>query len=261
MLSDSFEVSTSNFDLFSPGDFYHSAKRATIQPNHSRVCKVFLSMHEEAEQNARLRSRRSSTTSTAESTTELRSKLSRWCTLLAVTSITSAVTSFAVTSISVATTAATSTERLALALALPTHHATRRSVRSLLLDMRCGDNFSGKMEPFAEIVKTLRSESVVVVLPRELSLDVAAGGERLAGLDDEEILSVNVVVLWEVVILLCNEHTLTEEVLVDLLSVCLGNKPGNDQQFLSSSATYFLTSWRLVAGTLLRPGTRWKFAS
>jgi hypothetical protein len=59
-----------------------------------------------------------------------------------------------------------------------------------------------------------------------LSLDIAAGGKRLAGLDDEEVLGVNVVVLWEVVILLCDEDTLTEEVLVDLLAVCLWNKPG-----------------------------------
>jgi len=59
-----------------------------------------------------------------------------------------------------------------------------------------------------------------------VSLDVTTGGEGLAGLDDVEVLGVDVVVLWEVVVLLCNEHTLTEEVLVDLLSVCLGNKPG-----------------------------------
>lgn len=58
-----------------------------------------------------------------------------------------------------------------------------------------------------------------------MSLDVATGSERLAGLDNVEVLGVNVVVLWEVVVLLCDEHTLTEEVLVDLLSVCLGNKP------------------------------------
>jgi len=43
MLSDSFEVSTSTFDLCTPGDCYHSTKRANVQPNHSRTCKVFLS--------------------------------------------------------------------------------------------------------------------------------------------------------------------------------------------------------------------------
>jgi hypothetical protein len=58
-----------------------------------------------------------------------------------------------------------------------------------------------------------------------LGLDVAAGSERLAGLDNVKVLGINIVVLWEVVVLLCDEHALTEEVLVDLLSVCLGNKP------------------------------------
>ena len=48
----------------------------------------------------------------------------------------------------------------------------------------------------------------------------------MARLDDVEVLGVNVVVLWEVVILLCDEDTLTEEVLVDLLAICLWNKPG-----------------------------------
>lgn len=47
----------------------------------------------------------------------------------------------------------------------------------------------------------------------------------MAGLDNVEVLGVNVVVFWEVIVLLCDEHTLAEEVLVDLLSVCLGNKP------------------------------------
>jgi hypothetical protein len=160
---------------------------------------------------------------------QLRSKLSRWCALLALAaSITSAVTSLAITSISVTTTAATSTERLALALTLTTHHAARRSVGSLLLDVRSRDDLSGKVKPFAEVVETLWSESVVVVLPRELSLDIAAGSEGLAGLDDIEVLGVNVVVLGEVVVLLRHEHTLTEEVLVNLFSVCLGNKPDDD---------------------------------
>ena len=98
-------------------------------------------------------------------------------------------------------------------------------MRSLLLDVRSWDDLSGEMKPFAEVVETLRGESVVVVLPRELSLDVTTGGERLAGLDDEKVLGVNVVVLWEVVVLLRDKHTLTEEVLVDLLSVGLGDKP------------------------------------
>lgn len=104
----------------------------------------------------------------------------------------------------------------------------------------------------------LRGEGVVVVLPRELGLDVAAGVEGLAGLDHVEVLGVNFAVLGKVEVLLSHEHTLcinglqsaliissrnihsapecppsresrshtTEEVLVDLLAVFLGDKPG-----------------------------------
>lgn len=96
---------------------------------------------------------------------------------------------------------------------------------SLLLDVSGRNDFSGKVKPFAKVVQTLGSESVVVVLPGELSLDVAAGSEGLAGLDDVEVLRVNVVVLREVVVLLGDEDTLTEEVLVDLLAICLWDKP------------------------------------
>jgi hypothetical protein len=51
----------------------------------------------------------------------------------------------------------------------------------------------------------------------------------LTGFDNVEILGVDVVVLWEVVVFLCDEYTLTEEVLVDLLSVCLWNQPREEK--------------------------------
>jgi hypothetical protein len=98
-------------------------------------------------------------------------------------------------------------------------------VRSLLLDVSRGDNLSGKVEPFAEVVETFGCESIVVILPRELGLDIATGSKRLAGLDNVEILGIDVVVLWEIVVFLRDEYTLAEEVLVDLLSVCLWNQP------------------------------------
>lgn len=50
----------------------------------------------------------------------------------------------------------------------------------------------------------------------------------MAGLYDVEVLGIDVIVLWEVIILLGDENTLTEEVLVDLLSVGLGDKPEVD---------------------------------
>jgi hypothetical protein len=43
-----------------------------------------------------------------------------------------------------------------------------------------GDDLSGQVEPLAEVVETLGGEGVVVVLPREAGLDVAAAGQRLA---------------------------------------------------------------------------------
>ena len=86
-------------------------------------------------------------------------------------------------------------------------------MRSLLLDVGGRDNLSGEVKPFAEVVETLRGQGVVVPLPGELGLDVAAGGERLARLDDEEVLGVDVGVLGEVEVLGSDEHALTEEVL------------------------------------------------
>lgn len=56
-------------------------------------------------------------------------------------------------------------------------------MRALLLDVRGGDDLSGEMQPFAEVVETLGGEGVVVVLPREPGLDEAARVEGLEGLD------------------------------------------------------------------------------
>jgi hypothetical protein len=151
----------------------------------------------------------------------LRSELSRWRTLLALASITSPVASLTVTT----ATATTSTEWLALTLAITAHHAARRCVRALLLDVRRGHDLSGQVKPLAKVVETLGGEGVVVVLPRELGLDIAARGQRLARLDNVQVLGVDVVVLGKVVVLLGDEDTLAEEVLVDLLAVGLGDEP------------------------------------
>jgi hypothetical protein len=58
-----------------------------------------------------------------------------------------------------------------------------------------------------------------------LSLDIAARGERLTGLNNIEIFGVDVVMLWEVVILFRDEYSLTKEILVNLLSVSLWDEP------------------------------------
>ena len=53
-------------------------------------------------------------------------------------------------------------------------------MRALLLDVGLGNNLGREVEPLAEVVEALRGEGVVVELPREAGLQVAAGGERLA---------------------------------------------------------------------------------
>lgn len=94
----------------------------------------------------------------------------------------------------------------------------------LLLDVGGRDNLSGEVEPLAEVVETSVGQSVVVVLPREAGLDIATGVERLAGLDDIKVLGVNVGVLGQVEVLLSDEDTLSEEVLMDGLAIFLRDK-------------------------------------
>src|SRR6478735_6897985 len=105
---------------------------------------------------------------------QLRSELAGSTTLLALASIPSSVSTLTVTSVT--TTAAAERSSLALTLA---EHATGRSVRSLLLNVGSGNDLSGEVKPFAKVVETLGGQGVVVVLPRELGLDIAARVERL----------------------------------------------------------------------------------
>ena len=111
-----------------------------------------------------------STTATAEAATERGSELAGGTALLA-----------ALLAAAVATLTGSTGTTLTVFTA---HHATRGSVGTLLLDVGGGDNLGGEVEPLAEVVKTLGGESVVVVLPRELGLDVAARVQRLKSLDD-----------------------------------------------------------------------------
>lgn len=83
----------------------------------------------------------------------------------------------------------------------------------MLLDVGSGNDLSGEVKPFAEVVETLGGQGVVVVLPRELGLDIAARVERLQSLDNEKVLGVDIRVLGKVEVLLGDENTLAEEVL------------------------------------------------
>lgn len=87
----------------------------------------------------------------------------------------------------------------------------------MLLDVGSRNDLSGEVKPFAQVVETLGGQGVVVVLPRELGLDVAAGVEGLKSLDNEQVLGVDIGVLGKVEVLLGDEDTLSEEVLTELL--------------------------------------------
>lgn len=147
--------------------------------------------------------------------------------LALTTSISSSVatltvsTAAALTALTVASTATAEGASLALTLA---HHSSGRSVRSLLLDVGSRDDLSGEVKPLSEVVETLGGQGVVVPLPRELSLDIAAGRKALEGLDYEEVLGVDFGVLGQVVVLGGCENSLPEEVLVNLLSIGLGDE-------------------------------------
>ncbi len=88
---------------------------------------------------------------------QLRSEVARSATLLAVAGIASAVATLSVTTVAVAAvtvTTAPAGERSSLSVAFA-HHAPGGSVGSLLLDVRCGDDLSGQMKPFSQVVQAL----------------------------------------------------------------------------------------------------------
>ena len=127
-------------------------------------------------------------------------------------------------------------------------------MRARLLDVRLRHNLRRQVQPLAQVVETLGRQGVVVPLPAELGLEEAARGERLAGLDDEEVLGVDLAVL-ALEVLLRDEHALAEEVLVDLLAVGLGDQPVNAVSILRNGMACWilvlLTSWRVSKNGLV----------
>jgi hypothetical protein len=162
---------------------------------------------------------RSSTTSAAKATTELGLELARGSTLSLLAGVTAAVAVTVTTTVTATSTTATTT-----ALTVVTAEHTPGRSRALLLDVGLGNDLGREVEPFAEVVETLRGEGVVVPLPREAGLEVTARGQRLASLDDVKVLGVDLAVLGKVEVLLSDQNSLSEEVLVDLLAVGLGDK-------------------------------------
>jgi hypothetical protein len=148
----------------------------------------------------------------------------------------------------------------------------------LLLDVGSGNDLSGEVKPFAEVVETLGGQGVVVVLPRELGLDIAARVERLQSLDNEQVLGVDIGVLGKVEVLLGDENTLTEEVLAETVSYVRSlhctelnyaarNSPPSS---LRNSNVLVITSWIFLRSALginivavfaaRRKGRCWKMA-
>lgn len=64
--------------------------------------------------------------------------------------------------------------------------------------------------PLAEELNALGGEGVVVVLPRELGLDEALGGEALQGLDHLEVGHIELFVLGRIVVLFGDQNALYE---------------------------------------------------
>lgn len=63
-------------------------------------------------------------------------------------------------------------------------------------------------EPFAEELETLVGEGVVVVLPRELGLDEALGGQALHSLDNLEVGDIEILMLGRIEVLFGDQNTL-----------------------------------------------------
>jgi hypothetical protein len=110
---------------------------------------------------------------------QLRREFAR-CTFLALSRISSPISTFPITSVTTST-ASSATSPLSI---ITSHHTSWRCMRTLLLDVCGRHNLGGKVEPFTEVIKPLGGESVVVVLPRELSLEERPGGQGLACFDN-----------------------------------------------------------------------------
>lgn len=121
---------------------------------------------------------------------------------------------------------------------------------ALLLDVGGRNDLSGEVKPLAEVVETLGGQGVVVVLPGELGLDIAAGGEGLASLDDEEVLGVDIGVLGEVVVLLRDEDTLAEEVLLNFHRQHSRRRAYGVQFSSRAGEMVILTSWIFLRSAL-----------
>lgn len=70
------------------------------------------------------------------------------------------------------------------------------------------NNVFWQVQVISQIFNTSLSQSVVVVLPRELSPDVTLRSQGLQSLDNVQVFGVNLIVLWLVEVLLSDNDTL-----------------------------------------------------
>lgn len=70
------------------------------------------------------------------------------------------------------------------------------------------NNVFWQVQVISQIFNTSLSQSVVVVLPRELSPDVTLRSQGLQSLDNVQVFGVNLIVLWLVEVLLGDNDTL-----------------------------------------------------
>lgn len=70
------------------------------------------------------------------------------------------------------------------------------------------NNVFWQVQVLSQILNTSLSQSVVVVLPRELSSDVTLRGQGLQSLDNVQVFGVNFIVFWLVEVLLGDDDTL-----------------------------------------------------
>jgi hypothetical protein len=84
-----------------------------------------------------------------------------------------------------------------------TRAARSRGTSSLLEG--CGEDLGRQVEVLAQVLNTGIGQSVVVVLPRELGLDVLLRVQGLKSLDDLQVGDIQLVVLGSIEVLLGNQ--------------------------------------------------------
>ena len=68
--------------------------------------------------------------------------------------------------------------------------------RRRIVQVSTWNNVFWNVQVFSQVINTVFSQGVVVVLPRELGFDVTFGGQRLHSLDDVQVFGVDFFMFW-----------------------------------------------------------------